>query len=51
MRAKFTNLSRDFFDHFTIETPMEDTWDSLCNLLKTVLNEFFPSKITTGKPG
>ena len=50
MRAKFTNLSRDFFDHFTIDTPIEDTWDSLCNLLKTVLNEFVPSKITTGKP-
>jgi len=50
MRAKFTNLSRDFIDHFSINTPIEDMWDCLCNLLKTVLDEFVPFKMTTGTP-
>ena len=50
MRSKFTFLSRDFFNHHTIDTPIEDMWDSLCNFLRSILDEFVPSKMITGTP-
>ena len=41
------SLSEESFNHYTIDTPVEDLWHSLCNLLKSVL---FPSKMITGAP-
>ena len=50
VRSKFTNLSQEFINHHTIDTPIEDLWNSLCHILKSVLNECVPSKIITGTP-
>ena len=48
MRSKFANVSQEFFNQHAVDTPIEDLWNSLCSLLKSVLDEFVPSKIITG---
>ena len=48
MRSKFADVRKDFFNQHTVDTPIEDLWNSLCSLLKSVLDEFVPSKIITG---
>ena len=48
MRSKFADVSQEFFNQHTVDTPIEDLWHSLCSLLKSVLDEFVPSKIITG---
>ena len=48
MRSKFADISQEFFNQHTVDTPIEDLWNSLCSLLKSVLDEFVPSKIITG---
>ena len=50
VRSKFTNLSQEFINHHTIDTPIEDLWNSICHIPKSVLNECVPSKIITGTP-
>ena len=47
-RSKFSDISQEFFNQHTVDTPIEDLWHSLCSLLKFVLDEFVPSKIITG---
>ena len=48
LRSKFNELSQQFISLHTTDTPIQVLWDSLCHILKSVLNECVPSKITTG---
>jgi len=45
---KFTSLGRKFTKHHTTDMPVEDLWESLCGILKLVLDEFVLSKMTKG---
>ena len=48
MKHKFANLSEEFTNRYTVDTPVEDLWNSLCDILRSVLDEFVPSKLLSG---
>ena len=50
MKHKFISLSEEFMHQHTIDTPVKDLWNSLCEILTSVLNEFVPSKLISGVP-
>jgi len=48
IKLKFASLGKEFTEHHTTDMPVEDLWESLCSILKLVLDEFVPSKMTKG---
>ena len=48
MKHKFINVSEEFVHQHIIDTPVKDLWNSLCEILASVLNEFVPSKLISG---
>jgi len=48
IRCKFSTLSIDYIEDFSTDTPVEELRISLCNNLKSVLDELVPTKIVSG---